>query len=535
MSGYCDKKRPECSQCIRVGKKCPGYRDQLSLMFRDESSKVIQKAHAQWGSSGSPIDASGSTAGSSSSAWGNESLSGSSDSPSSSTPSPPQDVVSARLPKRMDLNMEEQGMQFYINRYLMNHPDSPRTRDQVAAYCAAADTTQNVMIAVGLAGLSNLQGDKNLNLIARSQYVAALKHTGQLIAANDPASLVARVRSVVTLALFEVVQGKGPKSTVSSANTHINGAVAVLRSVLPLPPSATSDGGSGQGSSQTRGGYGIIMLLFSMLIPYQLTDTPLPPAFFDTLKFCRYLMQSMPESCACDHVFASARLLQLLAIVEHTVLTDGRPATEDLIRQFLLLEDTFDALEDPHLKAFPYEVKQGDCPPEAVFRGKWHVYDMIWGARIWNHYRWARILANQNIVKFVTKYPISSRKTISAARRAKSYATIDRMAQDILISTPSHWHHPMLDPKDTLKFESNGPGSSGAVGLPSLLWHVVIAGCAPNVPLEYWNWAHNVLLVVWKQLGMQHALALAEIMEEHKAKLDREATKQKFKLEFEDE
>lgn len=266
-----------------------------------------------------------------------------------------------------------------------------------------------------------------------------------------------------------------------------------------------------------------------------MTDTPLPPAFFDTLKFCRFLMHSSSESCACDHVFASARLLQLSAIAEHTVFTDGRTATDDLVQQFLSLEDTFDALEGPHLKAFPFTEKQGDCPPEAVFRGKWHVYEMIWGARIWNHYRWARILVNQRLVKFITEYPISSSKTISAIRRAKCYATIDRMAQDILISTPSHWHHPMLSPQDTLKFESNGPGSSGAVGLPSHLWHVMIAGCAPNVPLEYWNWAHNVLLVVWKQLGMQHALALAEIMEEHRAKLDKEATKQKFKLEFEDE
>ncbi len=33
-ASQCDKVRPECSQCLRVHKKCPGYRDQLSLMFR---------------------------------------------------------------------------------------------------------------------------------------------------------------------------------------------------------------------------------------------------------------------------------------------------------------------------------------------------------------------------------------------------------------------------------------------------------------------------------------------------------------------
>lgn len=100
--------------------------------------------------------------------------------------------------------MDQQGLQFYINRYLMNHPDSPKTRDQLAAYFSSADAAQNVMVAVGLAGMSNLLGNKNMNLHARSKYVAALKQTGQMIASYNPAGFIARLRSVVTLALFEV-------------------------------------------------------------------------------------------------------------------------------------------------------------------------------------------------------------------------------------------------------------------------------------------------------------------------------------------
>lgn len=40
----CDQIDPACSQCLRAGKACPGYRDQLSLLFRDESEKVVRKA-----------------------------------------------------------------------------------------------------------------------------------------------------------------------------------------------------------------------------------------------------------------------------------------------------------------------------------------------------------------------------------------------------------------------------------------------------------------------------------------------------------
>lgn len=40
----CDQGRPTCSQCVKGNRVCPGYRDELSLMFRDESQQVVRKA-----------------------------------------------------------------------------------------------------------------------------------------------------------------------------------------------------------------------------------------------------------------------------------------------------------------------------------------------------------------------------------------------------------------------------------------------------------------------------------------------------------
>lgn len=242
-------------------------------------------------------------------------------------------------------------------------------------------------------------------------------------------------------------------------------------------------------------------------------------------------MRGIPESCAVDLALVIAQLLQLLSIVEHTVLTDGHPATDDLIQQFLALDNAFESVESRLLKAFPFTENHGDYPPAAVFRGKWHLYEDVWGARTWSHYRWARILANQKLVNFFNDYPLSSNQFIPTARRTRCYTTIERLAEDILISVPAHWHHPVLDPEDTLKFEAKGQGSSGAVGLPSLLWHLSLAGCAPNVPLEFWSWSYNVLQTVWKQIGMQHALALSEMMGDHRNKMDKEAVSDRLKFE----
>jgi hypothetical protein len=181
-------------------------------MFRDESSKVIQKAHAQWRTPGSPADSDQeSSALSDGTSWSSATA------PSSRYPSPgavpstptvsTQEIVASRIPRKVEPNLDQRGLKFYMERYLLNHPDSPRTPELMELYFGDADAMRNVMIAVGLAGMSNLLGNKSMNLVARSKYVTALKQTGQLIAStsrNDHGTIMKPLRSIVTLALFEV-------------------------------------------------------------------------------------------------------------------------------------------------------------------------------------------------------------------------------------------------------------------------------------------------------------------------------------------
>ncbi|KAJ6141253.1 hypothetical protein N7470_010149 [Penicillium chermesinum] len=42
-----EKTVPECGQCWRAGQKCPGYRDPSTLIFRDESTQVINRARSK--------------------------------------------------------------------------------------------------------------------------------------------------------------------------------------------------------------------------------------------------------------------------------------------------------------------------------------------------------------------------------------------------------------------------------------------------------------------------------------------------------
>jgi hypothetical protein len=193
-------------------------------MFRDESSKVIQKAHAQWGvGEGSPPETSPIATGSGSS-FANVSTSPVSlvtrrgTTPSEAFPSPPSSQADSLLPslqKPQDYGamvsqlvptIEDQAFQFYVNRYLVGHPDEPKSMDELQASCQWLwdPAVKDINTAVGLASLSNLRNDAELMTAARQRYGKALRVAGQLVRLNAAPSIDITSRLVVMLALFEV-------------------------------------------------------------------------------------------------------------------------------------------------------------------------------------------------------------------------------------------------------------------------------------------------------------------------------------------
>jgi hypothetical protein len=96
-------------------------------------------------------------------------------------------------------------MQFYVNRYLLGHPDEPkRPQDLAMATWVWHPALQDIMTAIGLAGLSNLSSSSDLMNVARSKYGRALRRTGSLIQRHRTPDMEITMRSVVLLALYEV-------------------------------------------------------------------------------------------------------------------------------------------------------------------------------------------------------------------------------------------------------------------------------------------------------------------------------------------
>jgi hypothetical protein len=242
--------------------------------------------------------------------------------------------------------------------------------------------------------------------------------------------------------------------------------------------------------------------------------------FHESVNFSRKSIG--PEDIpAIDIGVLIARFMELSSYIKGHVFVDGRPAATATLKNLVALEAEFDAWEKALANPWLYRTEKGPhLPPAAVFNGEYHVYPDMWVARILNHYRWARILLNQIILELFEQYPQSSSSQASDLRREYRLGLIGDLARATVVSTPSHWRHPLLDDKAPLPVDVHGKAGAGAAGLPILLFHLKVAACAPGVPIEYWDWVYGVVECIWGDMGMHHAKSIMDELLVHRSELE---------------
>ncbi|KAK4204442.1 hypothetical protein QBC40DRAFT_272857 [Triangularia verruculosa] len=543
----CDKVRPQCAQCIRVGKPCPGYRDQLSLMFRDESSKVIKRAHQQWG----VPETSEQGEGSRSSPTSSTSSSSSSTSPTStSTASPltwrrrnlvsesPRSTSSVitfkretpevgyRVPKEISINAADRAIQFYIEHYVIGLPDEPKVGQELQGRrWVHSPATREIMAAVGLASLSNINGDKQLSTLSKQHYGRALQSISSSIMAKHVPEIDLDVilRTVIMMAMYEVVRGRD-NQPAPGARTHIMGGAAILTSFLPFHP------------SQSEGLRGLLQMCFSMIASTQgafqytspepnimIPSRPEPqtgegglPGPFQHWLSMGASMVTPTDRPSAELILPVKEFVKLSVYVRSQHFIDGQQATTDMIHAALALDAQFGAWEDRQDGAWTVteeQVGNNFFPPEAVFEGRYHIYTDMYFARIWNHYRWARIMCSQLLLESVQRFPTSSSSLVSDQKLQQIQDCIVRLVRDTLISVPTHYRHPNLRPVHLEYLDKTQGGAViGIAGIPTLLFEIKVAGVAPGILRHYRTWAMGVLETIWAKMGMYQARVLSNML-----------------------
>lgn len=302
------------------------------------------------------------------------------------------------------------------------------------------------------------------------------------------------------------------------------GGAAILSSFLPLQ------------NSPVDGLRALVQLCFSMLASTQgslQSSSPEPSVVIPTQAGSHTGEGTLPETLfgwvamiskmvpetdkpSAELIGIVMRVVQLCALVRSHPLVDGRSETANAINEALQLERELAAWEQRQDGVWAVKEEHiggGFFPPEAVFEGCYHAYSSMHAARVWNHLRWTRLAVNQMLLESVELFPISSAPLIPDGRQQLARDHITRLARDIFVSVPLHYRHPSLQPVHRDHFDrTRGGAGIGTAGIPTLLFQIKVAGCAPGIPPRYRAWALHMLETVWAHMGMYHAKPLADIL-----------------------
>ncbi|KAI9373098.1 hypothetical protein BJX61DRAFT_403394 [Aspergillus egyptiacus] len=533
----CDQGRPTCSQCAKGNRVCPGYRDELSLMFRDESQQVVRKAKT--GSSGrrtkkAAARKSTPVPGSHSSSTNSPGVASSAGKASPSTTSPSvnfgsditsfDDLEEVQLINEEQLHQQEltykpckvqpswqltvdEAVNYFLRHnvwpgaiFMMNwepkSPGHPSATLSEQAQMAA-------LVSVGTAMLSRVRRSEELKIAAAQEYGHALKLLVRAVCNEKESRANQTLSAVLLLAIFEVITSRSIKSIEKWTN-HIYGAATLLE--LRGPEQLQSEDGLKL----------FVQLRFQIIISCLQRGMRVPQSLLECTKIAMYLRPQIDAYC--DRLICIAgRLSNLRADINTRVLTD---ANEILSRAYAIEAEllAWVAAGPPDFLYTTYEcssVEQwvrifGNKP--FPYNKQYHVYTDLWICHTWNQYRCSRIVVCEIILSCLRRLSAAS-PTMAMSKELQNHCARIRnvtreLAGDICASAAFH-----LGVEGSPAAEFAVPTNYCYVGGMLLLWPLTLAGGTEPKDHPLREWTRHCLRLIGHNIGIDQALALIEVLE----------------------
>jgi len=486
----CDRATPSCSQCIRAHRDCPGYRNEVDLMFRNESESVIGKAKAREIFKAKAKSRSQ-----------NSVIPG----PSGSKNEPPS--MDDELSELAKVQEKDEG--FFVETLAPKFSMFPTTQERALGFfntnsltwmrnldvtdelCTQTSTDEHLlasMSAVGLASFSHSIHAPELMVRARREYVSALRLTNAALRSPTEAKKDSTLFSVMILSIFETVTGNNERSLAAWAE-HVNGSAALVKL-------------RGKDQFKTQAGIRMFLQVTSnlMLSCIQRT-TAMPDHIIELRKEAeQYMEQDNPayrlSGIIIDFTIFRAAVRECKIVGPRAVVAAGL----EIDRRFL--EAFGDLPQEWH-----YKVVYTDENPDLIWNGNYHVYNETYMAHIWNGMRVCRIMLHETIrdqllAASTAMTPIFTEYEIAAQYDSSMNAML-QMRADILASVP---HHTPLSFSD--KPVSLLEGSRAYF----VLWPLYLAGAMDVTTEPIRQWVIARLRSIGESVGIKQAFVVAEYL-----------------------
>ncbi|KAJ8059008.1 hypothetical protein OCU04_011988 [Sclerotinia nivalis] len=492
----CDTLTPSCSQCIRAGRFCTGYRTEGDMMFRDQTKHYANQRRIQNESRTSV------------SRRRNKASNDTSDFPIDPqlTSEPMLQLVTQTTPLTIELSTSssEQATCYFFRNYVLEDKSTSGSFQYLHDIygneligSALADSIESL----GMVGLANFWKASDFQFHANRKYNSALRLVSSRLRNEDEARADQTLVAVMLLGLYETNTCTGPQS-MQSWTKHIIGASSLMQL-------------RGKQCLENPIGRHLFLHLRTQVITNCLQRHVSTPPFIR--GWSKYALQFQSPNDA-HATLLSEQVMEFCDLRATMSSFHDHSNAENIIKAALAIDSKLVewAFTCPPESMF-YKTLTLRQRSEGVFSDYYHIYDSIWAAALWNHYRCARILINEIVYVQLTHLQYTQPElfvlgprnpTFSDSQLETSTTTIIQLSHDICASVPF-----MLGYKEGGEVSLS---SAKAVSGNLLLWPLYTAACTAVVSDMMCHWVAGRLRVISDIMGIKQAAPLSHILTKRK-------------------
>ncbi|KAB8298689.1 hypothetical protein EYC80_000866 [Monilinia laxa] len=489
----CDTLTPSCSQCIRASRTCTGYRTESDMMFRDQTQHYANKRRTQNESrmivSRRRTKASNAT-------------SEISIDPQLIDEPKMQQLVRRTAPFTLGLSTSaaEQAACYFFRNYVLEDKSTS------GSFQYLHDIYGNEIIgpalidsieSLGMVGLANFWKSPDLHFHAHRKYNSALRLVSSRLRNEEEARADQTLVAVMLLGLYETNTCTGPQS-MQSWTKHTIGASSLMQL-------------RGKQCLETSIGRNLFLHLRAQVITNCLQRHVAIPAVIR--DWSKYTLQFQSRNDA-HATILSKQIMKFCDLRASMSSFHDYSNAENIVSACLAIDAKLVewALTYPSDCMFykTITLKQGS---DNIFSDYYHVYDSVWAATLWNHYRCVRILINEVVYVQLTyikstrpdSFSLELRNPIFSDSQLEAFiTTVIQLSHDICASVPF-----MLGYKEG---EEVTLSSAKAVSGNLLLWPLYTAACTSVVSNVMCHWVAERLRIISDVMGIKQAAPLSHIL-----------------------
>ena len=528
----CDQKRPSCSQCIRAGQECHGYRDILSMMFKNESEVVAKKAEKRYATLAKqkgpkqPPRNDEEPQATTSVEWTDFTDSvkpvGRSETriiPFTRYPTP------ESMAKEIVPSIEDQAQSFFVANYVSQPAIVPRGEyDWVTDMMKRPETEESLRLcfnAASLAALANTSKSPEVLQKAQKAYVEALQITNAALRVKESAVRDSTLISVILLGLYENMVFRGDQP-MRAWIKHVAGACTLLK---------------------LRGKEQFTTIIARHLF-HQFYGTILLVALESGLpvhKGMPELYQACSPSSTDYTVHGRQWTVTFVTMIQRTINLDQDNQSDPItmINTAVKIDEDLNRGK-PHMPSiWHFDVVKLEKPSEHHRGNFYYVYTDPWIAQMWNNLKCVQIYLYKNMRKNVVRsykehdpplLPMDEVESLIKTTDQLIRAAID----DIIASVPQVTGmipFPKIPtPKGTATstppmtrqlstYEIHPPGTfldpSRCPRMIHLIWPMYTIGLLEQCSEEIRQWCVEILQFVALRIGIRQAVFFAEELKKH--------------------